>query len=292
MDRYASTSRPPGSTVISCALALASAFAVAADGCPHEIVARDAMHEVIASITGYDTGATTNQSRFVADFLFGLAEHPAIDAADSFQVQPDRFFSAWLDATGRKRETAPVSMGKVLEYGQRFVVDTDPPIRFESDVVEAPDRVLSVRVSWPDTPATPSHYVYRDRLAEPEVRMRHERVITYQIADFGDFVAFENVSGVSGRPTTGALGALFTLLGTAPIRSTRFAVAGDGTQVLRSRVRKLLGFTATATIAPDGTAARDVPDGRPVLDRLAERLAADFRLAAIEPPPRPCSTAR
>lgn len=288
MERSDPTSRPPGSIGISCALALASALAVAADGCPHEIVARDAMHDVIASITGYDTGATTNQSRFVAEFLFGLAAHPAVADAGSFQVQPDRFFPAWLEATDRKREAAPVSMGKVLEYGQRFVVDTDPPIRFESDAIEAPERVLSVRVSWPDTPATPSHYVYRDRLAEPEVRMRHERVITYQIADFGDFVAFENVSGVSGRPTTGALGALFTLLGTAPIQSTRFAVAGDGTQVLRSRVRKLLGFTATATIAPDGTAERGIAPERADLAVLARTLATEFELSVEEEPPLPC----
>lgn len=288
MDPGAPTSRPRGSIVIGCALALASAFAVAADGCPHEIVDRDAMRDVIASISGYDTGATTNQSRFVAEFLFALAAHPALDDAGSFQVQPDRFFSAWLEATGRRRETAPVSMGKVLEHGQRFVVDTDPPIRFESDAVEAPDRVLSVRVSWPDRPGTASHYVYRDRLAEPEVRMRHERVITYQIADFGDFVAFENVSGVSGRPTTGALGALFALLGTAPIRSTRFAVAGDGTQVLRSRVRKLVGFTATATIAPDGTAERGIAPRREDLAALKRSLSVDFKIVPTQPPPQPC----
>jgi hypothetical protein len=257
--------------------------------CAHAIVGRDALAEVMAPISGYDTGATTNQSRFVADVLFGLAAHPATTGARRFQIQPQRFFDAWLASTGTSRGDAPVSMRQVLEYRQRFVVDTQPRFAFRSDDVEPPVRVLSVRVSWPDEPDAPSQYTYHDHLAEPEVRMRHERVITYQIADFGDFVAYENIDGVSGRPTTGALGALFSLLGTAPIRSTRFAVADDGTQVVRSRVTKLFGFTATATIGPDGHASRDIPEHRDDLQHLARRLEARFRLVPESEPPVPCS---
>jgi hypothetical protein len=267
-----------------------SAIASAQGGdCPHPLVERDTLSEVMAPISGYDTGATTNQSRFVADVLFGLSAHPALAGAQTFQIQPERFFEAWLADTGTHRTDAPLNMRQVLEYGQRFVVDTRPDYDFDSSEVEAPRRVFAVRVSWPDGPDAPTRYSYHDELAEPEVRMRHDRVITYLIADFGDFIAFEDIDGVSGRPTSGALGALFGLLGTAPIRSTRFAVADDGTQVVRSRVSKLFGYTAEATVDPDGHATRGTADGRHDLHRLARRLAARFRLVPESEPPAPCT---
>jgi hypothetical protein len=246
------------------------------------------MREVIAGIEGYDTGATTNQSRFVAEFLFALADSPALAGARSFQVQPDRFMAAWLKATNRTPDEAPVSMAKVMEFGQRFVVDTRPELDYRGSPDLRPRHALSVRVSWPGGPDAPSRYSYHDRLAEPDVHVRHQRVITYLLVDFGDWIAYENISGISGRPTSGGLGALFSVLGTANIRSTRLAVADDDMQVLRSRVRKLFGFKTLATIDPAGHADKGVPDGRDDLRRLAERLEADLDVKAVSPPPEPC----
>ncbi|MGK7296664.1 MAG: hypothetical protein ACNS61_12710, partial [Candidatus Wenzhouxiangella sp. M2_3B_020] len=114
-----------GTALLLWALGTACAKADAPDaGCDHAIVDAGTMRDVIARIEGYDTGATTNQSRFVAEFLFALADSPALNGARSFQVQPDRFMAAWLAATDRKPDEAPVSMAKVMEFGQRFVVDT------------------------------------------------------------------------------------------------------------------------------------------------------------------------
>ena len=275
--------------ILACALAAATLQADAGDSaCDHAIVDAETMREVIGNIDGYDTGATTNQSRFVADFLLGLTGHPALDDARTFQIQPDRFLNAWLDATGRPREEAPLSMTKVLEFNQRFAVDTRPELRYEDPEAPEPRRELSVRVSWPAGRGQPSHYGYHDTLAEPDVRMRHARVITYQLIDFGDWIAYENLSGVAGRPTSGALSALFGLLGMARIRSTRLAVADDDMQVLRSRVRKLFEFTSLVTIAPDGRARRGIPDGRSDLRILAERLDADLDVEAEASPPEPC----
>lgn len=261
--------------------------ATAQPGCPHNVVETERMRRVMATIDSYEP-TTTNQSRFVADFLLGLARDPGlVGLSDTFQVQPERFFNAWLDVNNTSMDEAPVSMRKVLEFNQRFAVDTNPPARIDPESAE-PRQVLSVHVSWPAGPDSPDHYTYHDRLTDPEVRMRQERLITYQLIDFGDFVAYENIDGVRGKPTSGALGALFKLLGMTRIHSTRYAVAEDNTQLIRSRVSKLFRFTAHATVSPDGHGRRGIPDDRPDLETLANRLDRDFEIEVDQPPPEPC----
>lgn len=260
--------------------------------CEHLLVDTETMRRVIDGIHGYDTAATTNQSRFVADILFGLAKRPEVTShSGTFQVQPERFFQAWLDATGRRADQAPVSMRKVLEHRQRFVVDSRAAVRISPASVEA-RQALGVRASWPDAPGAGDHYSYHDTMAEPSVRLRHDRVITYQLIDFGEFVAFENMQGIRGRPTSGALGALFSLLGMAEIRQSRFAVADDQTQVNRSRVRKLFPFTALTTITPEGVAERDIPHDRTDLQALAEKLETEIQVEALYPTPSACDVGR
>ena len=256
--------------------------------CGHNLIGIETMDKVVESIKGYDTGAVINQSRFVADFLFGLARRDDVSGATGvFQIQPQRFFRAWLKATGTSAEDAPVSMRKVLDFNQRFVVDTRAAVEL-SPTLPAARQVLAVHVSWPAAPRVADHYSYEDTMADPSVRMRHDRVITYALIDFGDVVAFENMTGIYGKPTSGGLGALFKFLGTARILSSRFAVADDQTQVNLSRVRKLFSFTTLATITPDGTAARGIPDDRADLQLLANRLEADIEIELRSPWPKPC----
>lgn len=269
-------------------LMLLAADAADADACTHLLVATETMREVMSEIEGYDTAAATNQSRFVADFLFALARRPEIaGGSGTFQVQPDRFFEAWLDINHRRPEQVPMSMRKVLEHGQRFVVDSRSRVRISPETVPV-RQVLSVRASWPEAPETGDHYSYHDTSAVPSIRLRHERVITYLLIDFGDFIAYENMQGIRGRPTSGALGALFGLLGMADIKQSRFAVADDRTQVNRARVEKLFSFTALTTITPEGVAERGIPDHREDLQALAGKLETDLELEAARPPPLPC----
>ena len=257
--------------------------------CGHNLISTETMYTVVESIKGYDTSAVINQSRFVADFLFGLARMDDVPGATgSFQIQPRRFFRAWLDATGTSAEDAPVSMRKVLEFNQRFVVDTRAAVELSSDSPEA-RQMLAVHVSWPAASRAADHYSYEDTMADPSVRLRHDRVITYTLIDFGHFVAFEDMMGIHGKPTSGGLGALFSFLGTARILSSRFAVADDQTQVNRSRVRKLFSFSTLTTITPDGTATRGIPDDRADLQVLADRLEADIEIEMHSPWPKPCN---
>ncbi len=228
---------------------------------------------------GYVTGATTNQARFVADFLFALADTPEL-TQHPFRIDPSDFFNAWTEVTGTEPDQAPVAIGNVLEFKQQFHVTPGPDQLIEP----APRRALQVRVEWPDRDGLPERYEYRDRLSDPEVRMRHERRIDYLLLDYGDFIAYENIRGVAGRPDTGGLGALFSVLGMARIESTRFTVADDGTQINLARVRKLFSFTAMATIDRHGNAERGLPEGRDDLQRLAERLQLDIVIQPGTPP--------
>jgi len=269
-------------------LLLCSAPSAPAASCGHWQVGTDTMRRVMADINGYDTAAAPNQARFVADFLFGVAAEAAGHGGiDSFQIQPQRFFEAWLTVTGREADDAPVSMRRVLEYRQRFAVDIDPAVDRDG---ARPRRVLAVRVVWDpsDAPDGAQSYSYEDTRSDPAVRIRQQHDIRYLLIDFGDFIAYENMHGISGRPTSGGLGALFKLLGMAEIESVRLAVATDGFQINRSRVRKWFGFTTHAVITPDGTAERGIPDSRPDYRRLAERLDRGFEIALSGPWPEPC----
>lgn len=270
------TARPRLPALIVCLLMLVGGAPGSASSCAHWIVPVETMQRVIAAIDGYDTAAAPNQSRFVADFLLGVARAAAPrDRVDSFQIHPDRFFEAWLNATGSQREDAPVSMRRVLEYGQRFAVDLAPAVAIDG---AEPDRVLAVRVGWtPETaPGQAESYTYEDTRSDPDVRIRQQHDIHYLLIDFGDMVAYEHMQGVAGRPTSGGFGALFALLGMADIESVRYAVAGDASQINRTRVHKLFDFTTHAVIRPDGTAERGIPADRPQYQRLAQRLDRDI----------------
>ncbi|MBS3743181.1 MAG: hypothetical protein KGY48_02395 [Wenzhouxiangellaceae bacterium] len=259
--------------------------------CAHVLVDIETMRAVIEDIDGYNTAAAINQSRFVADFLFGLAARADVSsAAGTFQIQPERFFQAWLDVTGERAEDAPVSMRKVLEYNQRFVVDSRPVIQLSPASLRV-ENVLAVHISWPQSADAADHYTYEDTMADPTVRLRHERVINYILIDFGEFVAYENLEGIRGKPTSGGLGALFGFLGTARILSSRFTVAGDQTQVNRSLVKKLFPFTMLTTISSDGTAERGIPDDRDDLQALADRLDIEIDIRQTGPFPEPCDIA-
>lgn len=243
------------------------------------------LREAIAGIRdragpGYDIDATTNQPRFVAEFLFALADRVQAQGQRSFRVLPQRYFEAWQLATGKTAEQAPVGMKRVLEFDQRFVVEIDPTLTLRLPSGLELKRALAVRVGWPVQSNGADSYRYIDTAAEPDVLLQQARDIRYLLLDFGDFVAYEQVDGISGKPTSGGLGALFLVLGLADLRSSRLAISEDGLQVNRTRVAKLFTFTAVALVRPDGVATRDLPRDRPDLIALAERLAVDYEVDA------------
>lgn len=118
--------------------------------------------------------------------------------------------------------------------------------------------------------------------------MRHKRLIRYLLVDTGRYIAYEKIRGVAGQPIDSGLGALFSVLGMARIASTRLAVAEDGTQVNRTRGRKVFGFDTVATIEADGRAQRGVSDQRPDLVALEQMLEEDLQVRFGGNYPAPC----
>jgi hypothetical protein len=74
---------------------------------------------------------------------------------------------------------------------------------------------------------------------------------------------------------------------------SRIAISADGLQVTRTTARKgSLRVTQTATVLPDGTAERGIPDGRADLEALEDRLRTplsiryvDLDIASMPAPP-------
>jgi hypothetical protein len=86
-------------------------------------------------------------------------------------------------------------------------------------------------------------------------------------------IVMDRIRGLTGRPTTGLLAILFRLIGEGDLVETRIAVSPDGMQVVRGTGRKgFLSVTTTATITPDGRGSKDLPEGRPDLRAVEDRL--------------------
>src|SRR6185295_17343459 len=142
-----------------------------------------------------------------------------------------------------------------------------------------PELALNVRIWWPEARGAPQQYSYDDTLATPQLRVTNRRVITYRLLDFKDMVVFDKIEGLQGRPTTGLLGMLFSVIGEGSIEETRMAISADGLQLARARARKMLfEVAATLTVYPDGRTEKDVPPGRPDLLALEARLKQPLRV--------------
>ena len=228
--------------------------------------------------------ATANGPRLEAEVLLRLI-------ADGEASDPQRrplfvghreWYEAYLERTGLPPSRLPIYAREAYEIGQELVAD----YRRERVIAEvlrgpAPVHAANVRIWW-EGAGKPDHYSFDDTLSEPRLRATEHRLITYRLVDYGDRLWYAEVTGLRGRPTSGALGALFALIGEVTVVEDWSAAAPDGTQVLRGRGRKWwFDRTETVTVLPNGRGDRGLPPGRPDLlaleKRLEEPLAIRFR---------------
>jgi hypothetical protein len=241
--------------------------------------------EAMREVRGYALTATANGPRLQADVVLALVhEAQARDPGRRpLLIGHREWYEAFLARTGLAPPQAPVYVRRPYEVGQDMVVDYR-----REEVVEAvrqgpePRAVANVRIAWARAAGKPGRYSYDDTLSLPHLRVTQKRLVSYRLVDYGDRRWFAEVSGLHGRPTSGALGVLFDLIGEARVEESRSAFSADGVQVVRGRASKW-GFerTETVTVWPDGRAERGVPPGRPDLRaleaRLLEPLAIRFR---------------
>ena len=231
--------------------------------------------EAMRASTGYDRLATANGGRLQSEVLLRLARAARERAPDGppLLVGHEDWYRALLEVAGVDEAHAPVYAQLAHRHGQDVIAEYAAG-RVVKDAGDGPAPVaaLNITIFWPDAPGAPREYTYEDTRSTVHLRVTNHRLITYRLLDFGDQVAFEEIEGLYGRPTSGALGLLFGVLGDARIVEYRMGIGPGGVQVSRGRARK--GFfevATTATIQPDGRSARGVPSD-PVLRAIEERL--------------------
>lgn len=258
--------------------------------CGVQVVPGDEIEAAVRARRGYDVTAAPNEGRFLAELLLDLAADYRERRPDGppLLIRQQEFFPAFLRATGLSAGDAPPNFRKAKRFGQRIVVEYRGN-RVVERVKEGPTprQAVAVRAAWPDSGSLPSAYTYEDTASEPDVRVREEHDIHYRLLEFVAVVAYDEMEGVSGRPISGPLGALFDVIGMARIRESRFAVAGDA-QVTFTRVRKVVSHDAVATVTADGRARQGIPEDRPGLERLRELVTRDFEIEYTGAPPALC----
>ena len=229
----------------------------------------------MSRVEGYDIAATTNAPRFGADVFLDLAAAARAAGQDGLlYIRQTDWFPAFLEVSGLSADEAPPGarlawlhrQDMLIDYHREQVLDTVKN-------APTPEAALAVRIAWPDAAGGPRNYTYEDTLSVPTMRVTSQRVVRYRLLAYSDMIVYDEMEGLSGRPLTGLLGFLFSIIGDASVLQTRIAVSADGFQVLRARARKgFVSSTSVATFGPDGKGDKGVPSDRPDLKGLERTL--------------------
>jgi hypothetical protein len=244
--------------------------------------------QAMREVTAYSLTATANGARLEADVVLSIV-HEA--AAKDPERRPlffghQEWYDAFLARTGLTPAQAPLYVRLAYRIGQDMIVDYRREDVIEA-VLEGPDPRVAANV-WIFWKGGPNEFSYEDTVSRPNLRVTQKRLITYRLVEYADLVWYAEVSGLYGRPTSGALGVLFSVIGQARVEESRSVFLPDGFQIVRGRGSKWgMHRTATVTVWPDGHAQEGIPPGRPDLvaveARLKEPLAIRFR--PMPPPP-------
>jgi hypothetical protein len=242
--------------------------------CSIRRVTRNELGRAMRQHGDFDILATTNRGRFTAELLLRLARQAREERwGTQFFIDPDDWFLSFVETAGISPEEAPLSSRLGREHGQRVLVEYRPG-RVVRRVREGPipSLAVNVRAWWPEDEHPADRFSLTDTTSVPKLRATSHREITYRLLDFEDMVLMDHVDGVTGRPLDGVLGALFSVIGEGGLKQSRFALTDDGLQILRARSKKVVSVWATVMVEPDGTATKGVPDDRPDLVPVEERL--------------------
>lgn len=221
----------------------------------------------------YDMVPTPNWGRFQTDVFLNLM-HAGL-ARDSLGgvilITGKDWFQAYVDVAKLKPEEAHVGQRLARDVGQNMLLDFR-----RGGVVRhlRGDRKLKLaanaRISWKNGP---SKFSYRDTLTDPRLQVTSHRMITHRMLEFDDgMVYYDEIEGVSGRPTSGLLGFLFSVFGEGALKESRLAVGPGDTLVVRARSKKIFSKNVTAIVLPKGRGDEGIPRGSTKLAELEQRL--------------------
>jgi hypothetical protein len=256
----------------------------AAQSCPADTISRqalgEAMHEALLAPGGaYSLLATTNSLRFQAAVFQRLIEHALERRPDggTLFIPHDILWWEFLTAAGlgpEEGDRAPIGRRLAYEYHQSIEVTYGPPNGIIKRIKDGPAPLIAanVRLEWPDRPDGRRTFSFEDTLSVPKIKATNHQLITFRFLVFNDMKALDDIEGISGRPLTGVLGTIFKIIGEGNAVFARFSISTDGKQVLRTKAKKLISKTVTATINPDGRGEGGVPDGRADMIALETHL--------------------
>jgi len=257
---------------------------IAAQSCPADTITSqalgEAMHEALLAPGGaYSLLATTNSVRFQSAVFQRLIERALADRPDggTLVIPYDILWWEFLHTAGLGEEEgdkAPIGRRLAYEFHQGIEVTYGPPdgIVRKIKAGPAPAIAANVRLAWPDRPDRVRKFSMEDTLSVPKLKATNHQVITFRFLVFSDMTVLDDIEGISGRPLTGVLGAIFKIIGEGNAVFARFSISTDGRQVMRTKAKKLISKTVTATINPDGSGQSGVPEGRPDMIALEGRL--------------------
>lgn len=232
----------------------------------------------------YDILATTNRARFTTELLLRLVREARERdrSGRPLYIDPQDWFFAYIETAGIGADEAPVPTALGHEHGQRVLIEYRPG-RVVRRVREGPIPRLAanVRAWWPEDEHPADRYSFTDTTSTPKLKVTTHREISYRLLEFDDMVVVDRLDGVTGRPLTGFLGALFDVIGEGSLKESRFTVTEDGLQVIRARSKKIVSVSATVVVQPDGKATKGVPDGRPDLEAAEGRLMRDLEVEYV-----------
>ncbi|HKZ73332.1 MAG TPA: hypothetical protein VJ011_04665 [Steroidobacteraceae bacterium] len=226
---------------------------------------------------GYDLTASSNAVRLQVAVILQLARAARERAPDGapLLLGHDEYFQAFLDTAGLSAAQAPLFARVAHDHHEDLLVEyrTDRVVRRAGGT--PPSLAATVCGGWPAS--QPARYVYEDRTSTPHIRSMHERVSSYRLLELDGLIVLDEIRGIGGRATSGALGVVFNILGDARATQSRMRVTPDGLLLVRATARKgPLSASRVVTVTPDGRTTQGVPPGRPDLKDLQKRLAASI----------------
>jgi hypothetical protein len=231
---------------------------------------------------GYNLLVVTNAGRLGAAVLLTLARSAKSERPNGppLLLHHEDWYAAFRDVTGLSDERIPEYIRLQLEYRQdQFVDYGSEATSLEVKKGPTPEFVVQVTAQWPDGPDVPEEYSFTDTLPNPSMKVVNKRVVTYYLLDFGDMTVQDEIHGVAGRPTEGALSVALKVVGDGHAVQSRFAIVEGGLMVTHAAAKKgFIRVKTTSTTFPDGTMIKDTPEDRPELEAVAERLKQPLQI--------------
>ena len=160
---------------------------------------------------GYDLLVTANGAQFSSSVILHLAR---TQTDRPFLLAHREYFDAIVEVSGLTADKLPEFVRIAHRYGEDQYVDPRMERVIQTVVTGSKPRLAMNVVAGSATgKGVAEKYTYRDDAATPPLRVVHKRVSRYRLLEFGEPVLFDEISGVFGRPTGGALGAMFSVIG-------------------------------------------------------------------------------